>query len=77
MSLILDGIESFNYLVAGTRNRSEILLGRFTKYGDRGVDILPLGGLFKTEVKELAREVGFTEDINVRTLAKNMARPAR
>lgn len=42
---------------------------------DGGVDILPLGGLFKTEVKEVAREMGFTEDINVRTLAKNMARP--
>jgi len=55
--------ESFNYLVAGTRNKSEILLGRFTKYGDGGVDILPLGGLFKTEVKEMAREMGFTEDI--------------
>ena len=55
--------ESFNYLVAGTRNKSEILLGRFTKYGDGAVDILPLAGLFKTEVKELARKMGFTEDI--------------
>jgi len=55
--------ESFNYLVAGSRNKSEILLGRFTKYGDGAVDILPLAGLFKTEVKEVAREMGFTEDI--------------
>jgi NAD+ synthase len=54
--------ESFNYLVSGTRNKSEILLGRFTKYGDGAVDILPLAGLFKTEVKEVAREIGFTED---------------
>ena len=55
--------ESFNYLVAGTRNKSEILVGHFTKYGDGAADILPLGGLFRTEVKQLAREVGFTQDM--------------
>nr|NIP40254.1 NAD(+) synthase [Candidatus Aenigmarchaeota archaeon] len=36
------------YLVLGTGNRSELLLGYFTKYGDGGVDLLPLGGLYKT-----------------------------
>jgi NAD+ synthase len=34
-----------NYLVAGTGNKSEILVGYFTKYGDGGADILPLGDL--------------------------------
>lgn len=45
---------TFNYLVAGTGNKSEITIGYFTKYGDGGVDILPLGGLLKTEVRQLA-----------------------
>lgn len=44
----------YNFLVAGTGNRSELAVGYFTKYGDGGVDILPIGGLLKTEVKELA-----------------------
>lgn len=47
-----------NYLVAGTGNRSEIAIGYFTKYGDGGVDLLPLGQLVKSEVVTLARELG-------------------
>ena len=48
----------YNYLVVGTGNRSELEVGYFTKYGDGGVDILPLGGLVKTQVRELARYLG-------------------
>jgi NAD+ synthase len=48
---------SLNYLVAGTGNRSELTLGYFTKYGDGGVDVLPIGGLLKSEVRSLAREL--------------------
>lgn len=44
----------YNYLVMGTGNRSEIAIGYFTKYGDGGVDLEPIGGLLKEEVKELA-----------------------
>jgi NAD+ synthase len=51
------------YLVAGTGNRSELELGYFTKYGDGGVDLLPLGGLVKSEVRALAREVGVPQPI--------------
>ena len=50
-------------LVLGTGNRSEMLLGYYTKYGDGGVDILPIGGLYKTEVREVARRLGVSEDI--------------
>lgn len=46
-----------NYLVVGTDNRSELHLGYFTKYGDGGVDIIPLGNLVKKEVVELAKEL--------------------
>lgn len=42
------------YLVAGSGNRSEITVGYFTKHGDSGVDILPLGNLVKKQVRELA-----------------------
>lgn len=52
-----------NYLVVGTGNRSELAVGYFTKYGDGGVDILPLGNLVKTQVRELARYLGVPQDI--------------
>lgn len=54
---------SVNYLVAGTGNRSEITLGYFTKYGDGGVDVLPIGGLVKSEVRALGRELGIPETV--------------
>jgi NAD+ synthase len=47
-----------NYLVAGTGNRTEIAIGYYTKYGDGGVDLLPLGALVKSQVRALARELG-------------------
>jgi len=47
-----------NYLVVGTGNRSELAIGYFTKHGDGGVDLLPLGNLVKSEVQALARELG-------------------
>ncbi len=50
-------------LVLGTGNRTELLLGYFTKYGDGAADILPIAGLFKTEVREVARELEVPEDI--------------
>ncbi|MCX7804720.1 MAG: NAD+ synthase [Planctomycetota bacterium] len=54
---------SLGYVVAGTGNKSELMAGYFTKYGDGGVDILPIGGLYKTEVWELAREIGVPQRI--------------
>jgi len=47
-----------NYIVAGTGNRTEIAIGYYTKYGDGGVDVLPLGSLVKSDVRALARELG-------------------
>lgn len=52
-----------NYLVVGTGNKSELMVGYFTKYGDGGVDILPLGNLLKNKVYELARTFGVSKRI--------------
>ncbi len=49
---------SFNRVVAGTGDRSELLLGYFTKFGDGGVDILPIADLYKTEVRRLGEVLG-------------------
>ncbi len=54
---------SLGYLVAGTGNKSELSIGYFTKYGDGGVDILPIGSLLKTQVRELARELGVPQSV--------------
>lgn len=47
-----------NRLVLGTGNKTELMVGYFTKYGDGGVDLLPLGGLYKHQVRAVAREIG-------------------
>ncbi|SJZ48926.1 NAD(+) synthase [Selenihalanaerobacter shriftii] len=52
-----------NRLVVGTDNRSELKIGYFTKHGDGGVDIAPLGNLVKTEVRELAKYLGIPDKI--------------
>lgn len=54
---------SLNYLVAGTGNRSELAIGYFTKYGDGGVDLLPIGSLLKSEVLAIARELRVPDSI--------------
>lgn len=45
-------------LVLGTSNKTEIMLGYFTKHGDGGSDICPIGDLYKTQVRALASELG-------------------
>ena len=55
--------QSHNYLVLGSGNKSEILVGYSTKYGDGGVDLLPLGSIYKTRVWELARELGVPQQV--------------
>lgn len=55
--------ESLNCLVAGTGNRAELTAGSFPKYGETAVDLLPLGNLLASEVRELARELDIPEAI--------------
>lgn len=52
-----------NALVLGTGNRSELTIGYFTKHGDGGVDLLPIGSLVKLQVRELAAYLGVPQVI--------------
>jgi NAD+ synthase len=66
MSLLYYHANLLNRLVVGTVDKSGFLLGHFTKYGDGGVDILPIGDLYNTEVRKLGEVLG----INRRIVAK-------
>ncbi|MEM0133984.1 MAG: NAD(+) synthase, partial [Thermoplasmatales archaeon] len=51
----------FRGLVAGTSNKSELLTGYFTKFGDGGSDFQILGDIYKTQVYAIAKKYGFPE----------------
>lgn len=51
------------YLVVGGSNKSELTVGYFTKHGDGGSDLIPLGNLVKYQVRELARYLGVPDKI--------------
>jgi NAD+ synthase len=63
MMLLYYHSNAMERIVAGTGNRTELLVGYFTKYGDGGVDILPIGDLYKTEVREIADYLGVPKNI--------------
>jgi len=52
-----------NKLVMGASNKSELLCGYFTKFGDGGADFSPIGDLYKTQVLELAKAIEIPENI--------------
>ena len=54
---------TLNYMVAGTGNLSELSIGYFTKYGDGGVDPLPIGEMHKSEVRAAAKELGVPDPV--------------
>lgn len=53
----------FNYLVAGTSNKSEYNVGYFTKYGDGAVDLMPIADIYKTELFKLAEYINVPKKI--------------
>ncbi len=55
MMVLYDQAKKRNALVVGTENKTEHLLGYFTRFGDEASDIEPLRNLYKTQVYELAR----------------------
>jgi NAD+ synthase len=52
-----------NYIVAGTSNKSEMMTGYFTKFGDGACDLTPLANLYKTEVRQIASLIGVPQEI--------------
>lgn len=63
MSTLYTIATNYNYLVVGTDNAAEWYTGYFTKYGDGGVDLLPLREFTKGEVRELAKELDVPESV--------------
>ncbi|OMH40839.1 NAD(+) synthetase [Desulfurobacterium indicum] len=63
MSILYDLAYDSNALVIGTSNKSELLIGYSTRWGDNAHDINPLGDLYKTQVWELAEYIGVPERI--------------
>lgn len=63
MIVLFDQAKKQNALVVGTENKTEHLLGYFTRFGDEASDIEPLRNLYKTQVYDLARYLGIPEPI--------------
>jgi len=55
MMILFDLAKKFNALVSGTENKSERLLGYFTRFGDAASDLEPISHLYKTQVYQLAK----------------------
>jgi NAD+ synthase len=72
MTLLYAVANHANYLVAGTGDRSEDMIGYFTKYGDGGVDILPISHLYKGQVRLLGRLLGVAESIVTKPSSPNL-----
>lgn len=63
MIYLFDQAKRRRALVVGTENKSERLLGYFTRFGDSASDIEPLAGLYKTQVYQLAKYLGVPQPI--------------
>src|SRR3989344_2866069 len=63
MIILYDFSKKFDALVCGTENRSENILGYFTRFGDEASDFEPILHLYKTQVYELAKYLSVTSSI--------------
>ena len=63
MTVLYDQSAAFGGLVAGTSNKSELLLGYGTQFGDMASAINPIGDLYKTQLYDLAAHLGVPEEI--------------
>ena len=67
MIILYDLAKKHNALVCGTENKSEFLLGYFTRFGDQASDFEPIQHLYKTQVYKLAKILGVPENIIKKT----------
>jgi NAD+ synthase len=63
MSILYDLSVAWQGLVLGTSNKTELLLGYGTQFGDMASALNPLGDLYKTQVRQLARVLGVPQEI--------------
>ncbi len=63
MMVLFDQAKKRRALVVGTENKTEHLLGYFTRFGDQASDIEPLRNLYKTQVYQLAKFLGIPQKI--------------
>jgi len=74
MTLLYHYANTHNAIVLGTGNKTELMLGYFTKYGDGATDILPIGNLYKTEVWKMSEALGLPEVIVHKTASAELMR---
>ncbi len=63
MSIVFDQSQKHGYMVLGTSNKTEFLIGYTTWYGDSAAGMYPIGDLYKTQVRALAKYVGVPDEI--------------
>jgi len=63
MVVLFDLAKKYNALVCGTENKSENLLGYFTRFGDQASDIEPIEHLYKSQIYQLAKHLGIPQEI--------------
>jgi NAD+ synthase len=67
MTMLYYHAEASHYVVVGTANKHEVEQGFFVKNGDSGVDLMPIGHFYKTQVYQIAAFLGIPEEIIKRT----------
>ena len=63
MALLYYYAATNNLLVLGTADKSELMLGYFTKFGDGASDLLPIAALYKTQIRQFAKFLGISDSI--------------
>ena len=63
---------SKNLLVLGSSDKSEFNIGYFTKFGDGAADLLPIVSLYKTQIRQIAKELGLPNNIITKKSSPNL-----
>ncbi len=66
MIVLYDLSRKHNFMVLGTENKTEHLLGYYTRFGDEASDIEPIRELYKTHVYQLAKYLGVPRELIVK-----------